>query len=222
MSAAVVVVSASVSAFGVVAAMVHSHRGLARYDFSWARWGANNASPTSTQVLKFVSLLGGYPTVVGLAVVVAAFESRRRVTGSVAPLLAAVVVGQFGLTNLIKFLVQRTRPDVSRLTGFAGSSFPSGHAAAAAASYAVFALVLGRRRSARTRALLAAGATSIAVTVAATRVLLGVHWLTDVVAGLFVGWTWFALLSIAFGGRVMRFGLPLAVAKERVQTTEQG
>ena len=36
--------------------------------------------------------------------------------------------------------------------------------------------------------------------------LLDVHWLTDVIAGLALGWAWFAVCSIAFGGRILRFG----------------
>ena len=38
--------------------------------------------------------------------------------------------------------------------------------------------------------------------IAATRVLLGVHWLSDVVAGLALGWAWFAVCAIAFDRRV--------------------
>ena len=110
--------------------------------------------------------------------------------------------------------MNRARPDLSQLTGFAGSSFPSGHSTAAAATYAAIALLLSRRRSPATRSLLAGGAVAIAVAVAASRVLLGVHWLTDVMAGLALGWAWFAACSIAFGGRLMRFGAPVVVAEQ--------
>ena len=41
----------------------------------------------------------------------------------------------------------------------------------------------------------------IAVAVAASRALLGVHWLTDVIGGLALGWGWFALVVLAFRTR---------------------
>jgi undecaprenyl-diphosphatase len=53
---------------------------------------------------------------------------------------------------------------------------------------------------------LAGLAAGIAVAVAASRVLLDVHWLSDVIAGLALGWAWFAICGIAFGGRILRFG----------------
>jgi undecaprenyl-diphosphatase len=89
-----------------------------------------------------------------------------------------------------------------------GPSFPSGHATAAAATWAAAALVLSRGASPRIRAALAGGAAAIAVAVACSRVFLGAHWMSDVVGGLALGWTWFALCAVAFGGRVLRLGEP--------------
>ena len=212
LTASLVAIVGSLSAIGTLAEMIRTNRGLATYDLFFARWGADHATSLSTQALKFASLLGGYPGVTLAALVVAGLEQRRHMGRSVPALLVGVVGGQFAVTNAIKYIVDRARPNIGQLTGYSGSSFPSGHAAAAAASFAVFAFLLGRRRSVRVKALLGGSAVALAVAVAATRVLLGVHWFTDVLAGLFVGWAWFSLVSIAFGGRVLRFGDPLDVA----------
>jgi membrane-associated phospholipid phosphatase len=123
-----------------------------------------------------------------------------------------VVAGQNVLANVVKVLVDRARPDIHPLAGFSGASFPSGHSAAAAATYAACALLIGRGGSPRVRAGLAGAAVAIAVAVAASRVLLDVHWFTDVLAGLALGWAWFALCAIAFGGRLLRFGAPVEIS----------
>jgi undecaprenyl-diphosphatase len=134
--------------------------------------------------------------------------------------LAIVVVGEWAINNGIKLLVRRHRPAVPHLVSAAGTSFPSGHSAAAAATWAAIALVIGRNWPRAARAALAAGATLIAVGVATSRALLGVHWLTDVIAGVALGWGWFILVAVAFGGRRMRFGRPAeAVAGEPLPAT---
>ena len=202
---------------GILLLMVRTETGVARFDLASARWGATHATVGSTDVLRRLSLLGGTAGVIFVAVVAGFVEYRRLPDRAVPVLLAATVLGQFALTNGIKEIVERARPDISQLTGFAGSSFPSGHASAAAATFAVVALLVGRRRSRSARAVIAGVAVAVAVIVAGTRVFLGVHWLTDVLAGLAVGWAWFALWSIAFGGRLLEFGAPADLA-ERVSS----
>ena len=85
-----------------------------------------------------------------------------------------------------------------------GPSFPSGHSATAAAFYAAAALIVGRTLRRPTRQIVVAAAVAIAVAVAASRVLLDLHWLSDVVGGLALGWAWFALSAVVFGGRLLR------------------
>jgi len=65
------------------------------------------------------------------------------------------------------------------------------------------------------RAILGGAAAGIAVAVACSRVFLGAHWTSDVIGGLLLGWTWFALCAVAFGGRVLRLGAPVQEASAR-------
>lgn len=164
-------------------------------------------------------MLGGTIVVVPIAVVVGAIEATRRKNAAVLGVIALAIGGQFVVANLIKLLVGRPRPAIHQLTGFAGSSFPSGHSAAAAVTYAVLALVLGRGRPRWVRNILAGVAVGLSVLVAGTRVMLGVHWFTDVLAGVTVGWAWLAVCSIAFGGRVLKFGAPIEAAEAVAATT---
>jgi undecaprenyl-diphosphatase len=201
-------------AIGTLLIMVRHNAGLARYDLTLARWGGDKATTGSTHFLRAFSQLGGTPVMIGVAALAALVEYGRTRTRTVWAFMTVVVLGQFMIVNLTKAIVNRARPDIHRLTGFSGASFPSGHAAAAAATFAAAALLIGRRRSRATKTLLAAGAAGIAVAVGVTRVLLGVHWMTDVIAGLAMGWAWFALSSVAFGGRVLTFGLPVEIAED--------
>jgi undecaprenyl-diphosphatase len=220
LTAAVVVIVLGFGAVGVLVAMVRTKRGFADFDLSAARFGATHATAVSTHVLRTVTQLGGAVVLVPAVVVLAIIEVWRQRTAAVAAFLTVAVGGQFLAADLTKTFVDRARPDISRLTGFSGTSFPSGHATAAAASFAAAALVLGRGRPRSVKAALAGVAVGMAAVIATSRVMLGVHWLTDVMAGLCLGWAWFALTSVAFGGRLLRFGAPVADAEAAADAIE--
>lgn len=215
LTTALVLALGAIVAVGALLLMVDHNALLARYDLSAARFGAHHATPWSTHVLRDLSQLGGTPVTIAVALVVAIVEYVRSRRQAVVWFVLTVVLGAVVIMNATKWIVDRPRPDIRQLTGFSGSSFPSGHATFAAATFAVAAFLLGRARPHGVKVALAAGAAGIAAAVATTRVMLGVHWLTDVLAGLAIGWGWFAVCSIAYGGRVLRFGQPVEVA-ERV------
>lgn len=211
--ASAVALVAGATTIGVLLWMVRARWGVADIDESAARWASEHATSRSTDVLRLVTDLGATTTVVVLALVVALVELRRARPGGVVAFLVLALAGQGVITNVVKHAVDRARPDIDPLGSYGGPSFPSGHSAAAAAAFAAFALVLGRRRGQRMRAWLFAAAGAAAGAVAATRVLLGVHWVTDVIAGVVLGWTWFACCAIAFGGRWLRYGAPVELAE---------
>jgi membrane-associated phospholipid phosphatase len=190
----------------VLTIVVRNTQDLAGIDSSVASWGDRRATDTSTDGLELVTDLGATWTVIVVGAVIALVDAVRTRSGWIVPFLLAVVLGDKLLTETIKHLVDRVRPDLNPIAATLGPSFPSGHSSTAAAFWAAAALVACRWYGRGGRALLVGLAVGIAVAVAASRVLLDVHWLTDVIAGLALGWAWFAACAVAFGGRVLRFG----------------
>jgi membrane-associated phospholipid phosphatase len=205
----------------LLAALVRSNDTLLDADAGIARWGNANAGHLSTRGLELVTQLGEAHTVLVLGVVLAVVETIRTRTAAVIGFLLVVTLGDSLVTNGVKELVNRARPTLNPIAHTLGPSFPSGHSSTAAAFYAAAALLLARRRSRRVRIALAATAVGIAVAVGASRVLLDVHWTSDVIAGLALGFGWFALCTIAFGGRLLRFGAPAEKAA-RVEAARAG
>jgi undecaprenyl-diphosphatase len=207
---------------GVLVYMVRSQTGLVQLDRGVEHWSDPRMTPFSIATLGTLTGFGGTITVVALGVATAAYAVWRWRSRAIPLFLAIVIGGQLLLADLIKGAVQRTRPDLRPLAHFSGPSFPSGHTTAAAATFAAIAIVLGRDGSTGRRMLLAGSAVALAVAVACSRVFLGVHWVTDVIGGLVLGWTWVALVAIAFGGRVMRFAAPVKAAVAPEPTTLGG
>jgi len=145
-------------------------------------------------------------------VVVGTIEMIRVPSRWIPVFLLVVTIGDSAVTNTIKGIIDRARPAIDPAAASLGPSFPSGHSSTAAAFYAALALLAWRRRGPGARRLLAALAVGIAVAVACSRVMLDLHWLSDVIAGLALGWAWFAVCAIAFGGPLLRFGRPVEQA----------
>ena len=202
---------------GALAYLVRGNAHLLAIDRGVADWGHRHASAVSMHVLNDITQLGSIYTIIALCIALAVAETIRERSVWVIPFIAVVIGGEELLTTTVKQLIDRVRPALNPAAATLGPSFPSGHSATAAAFYAAAALLLGRWRARPARAVLAGLAVGIAVAVAASRVLLDVHWLSDVIAGLALGWAWFAVCGIAFGGRILRFGATAETAA-RVMT----
>jgi undecaprenyl-diphosphatase len=147
-------------------------------------------SPWMDAVMLGFTFLGSFPAVAAVVVAVAIWRVRSRDRRSAVALVLVVAVTE--LLNLgLKEIFQRPRPSLfQEIATLHSYSFPSGHAMASAAVYGSVAAVLARAYPARRRAILL-GASSLVLLIGLSRVYLGVHWITDVLAG------WAAGASIA-------------------------
>jgi undecaprenyl-diphosphatase len=154
--------------------------------------------------MKAVTWLGSWVAVLVAAGLVLLLVLRRRLP--VGFLLLAVVAwaGTQGGTTLAKNVVQRPRPPEDlRLVSAHGWSWPSGHTATATLVFAVLATVVWMlNTSVGLRVLAVMGSILVAVAVAFSRVELGVHWTTDVLASVVFATAWLVALEMIFGAVV--------------------
>ena len=194
---------------GVIALLVRRVAAIQHVDNSVAAWGYDHRSPLSTSGLKAITELGNIRLVIGFAIVLVIVDAFRRRNWWSFLFLLTVLAGMEASMLVVKDIVGRVRPTLDPAAATLGPSFPSGHSATAAAFYAAAALIIGRALWRPARQVVIAGAIGIAVAVAASRVLLDLHWLSDVVGGLALGWAWFGLCAVVFGGRLL---VPTAAA----------
>jgi membrane-associated phospholipid phosphatase len=171
-------------------------------DASIAAWCKQHVSGAAISIMRFVTQLGSTVGILGVAAAVIITEQRRGWGRGVRRYVLVTVGGEILLTNVAKSVFDRDRPQLLQLVRIASSSFPSGHTLGAAATWSTYAYLLGRGRSVSVKVGLFAGAGTIAGAVAASRVALGVHWVTDVLAGLSLGWGWAAGTALLFRGHL--------------------
>jgi len=110
--------------------------------------------------------------------------------------LAVTCGGGFLLNGALKETFQRARPDVGAEFHARSWSFPSAHAMDSLIVYGLFAYWLARRFPHARRAIYA-GAGALVLLIGYARIYLGVHYLSDVIAGFSVGFLW---LSVCITG----------------------
>ncbi len=175
--------------FVVVAVQVAETGWTTGADATTLRWFVEHRNGTATACARAITDLGSPVGVVALAVIVSGALTWRRRSAVPAVFVLGAVGFAAGASTLTKYVVARERPPaVLHLTAESDFSFPSGHTTGTTAlvGTVLVVLVLTRPGYART-AVASVCAAGIVATVAATRLYLGVHWLTDVVGGAVLG-----------------------------------
>src|SRR3954447_26323841 len=167
------------------------------FDDNVSRWVADTVPGWIEQVARVVTWLGG---AIGAGMVTAValvllWRGNRRPD---ALFLAGAVGGIAVLVHVLKAVYERARPDLGSVIALPHSySFPSGHAATAVVLYGALGILLAERASSRRRAAgWLVGAALLALAIGMSRVVLNVHFVSDVAAGFAVGLAWLCCCAI--------------------------
>lgn len=147
-------------------------------------------SPLLLNVFGWITMLGNSIVVAGIGGVTSILLIRSGVYRVYALGLVTSLIGAAGTGYVMKMLVARPRPDglIPSVTE-TSFSFPSGHATAAVALYGFLAYVLCKRYPSQ-KPLIVSGTALIVIAVGFSRLYLGVHFPSDVLAGYLLGGLW--------------------------------
>ena len=208
------------AAFVLLTVTVARSPSVDAFDQTLHSWVAERRQPWLTTVALWVTS-SGTSTVVGVVVALVALATARgswarRIAAAVAA--PAILMAGVGVRLWLSDVIARPRPPVTDWAGYAsGYAYPSGHTAASALAAGLLLWLLSTTGH-RLRRVFSAVAIVWALGVGATRVYLGVHWPTDVLAGwLFAAaWvtTWVAISAAARSPRWTWSGPPLRPSTE--------
>jgi undecaprenyl-diphosphatase len=158
-------------------------------------------------IMRGFTFLGSPFAVIPLALGVIVWAVRKRETRAAAAFAIVMVMTEV-LNVLLKHTFERARPTLfQEIETLHSYSFPSGHAMAAAAIYGMMGVVLSRLAP-RRRRLLVIGLPALIFMVGTSRIYLGVHWPSDVLAGFAAG------AFIVLAGAITLDGIPHAGAAQ--------
>lgn len=161
------------------------------FDEAFLQWIGSHRADTVTAVMLDITALGTSSVVMMIVAIAALFLWLNQHRQS-ALLLIFTTFGGIILNNLLKLGFARPRPDViTWVTQAKLSSFPSGHAMSATIVYGTVAYLAARlQRTHASRVAVMATALVVIFLIAISRLYLGVHYPSDVLAGIVVGIAW--------------------------------
>lgn len=167
---------------------------LAGIDHGVALWFHAHLTPTFVSVLRGITEFGSSEWVALVLSIAVLFFVFKRWWPSLLMTVVAIPGGML-LNEWVKILVHRHRPFIDGwYVDWSGYSFASGHTIGATLLYGQLALfIIPLIKGRRGRVLVFSAATFVIVLVGFSRIALGAHYLTDVLAGIFLGTSWLTL-----------------------------
>lgn len=153
--------------------------------------------PGMNTFMELITYIGNWQSIVIICLLLLIFEKTRKTYGI--PVAAAAIIST-AINKVMKVIIERPRPDAAdMLIHEGGFSFPSGHATTAAAVAMIIAYLLYKNMKNRKLALLYGVLLNVlCIAIAVSRVYLGVHHASDVVAGWCLGASVFCAVSLYF------------------------
>lgn len=145
-------------------------------------------TPFFNDFFSYGTHIGGGPAVILITLLAGTYLLRTRSIAVLTGFFVAIC-GSIATTEILKLLVQRTRPGAPfPLIAETSYSFPSAHATAAVALYGFLAYIILRRTSSRLASIcIGTGTALIILFIGLSRLYLGVHYATDVIGGFIIG-----------------------------------
>jgi membrane-associated phospholipid phosphatase len=162
------------------------------FDTSFLLWLHQFANPILDKAMVTITQLGNPSVVIPVAIITLGVlvGSRQR---SAALLFAIACLGSAILNTGLKLVFIKPRPELwHRLIVETSYSYPSGHALGSMVLYGMIAYLLSQRYPKFSNMIYVAAAGLIS-TICFSRLYLGVHWLTDIIAGLGIGFLWLVI-----------------------------
>jgi undecaprenyl-diphosphatase len=187
------IVLVAVYAFLAIAEDITNNEPIVRFDTIIVNAIHTNVSPSLVELMRLISLAGSeIPTV--LTVLMVLYCLRQKAWYELL-LIVTAVGGAHIMNGLLKLGFQRNRPTFTDPIGaVVGFSFPSGHAMGAMAFYGLMAYLSAKERRSRwDRIAIVVLMGIVVLLVGFSRVYLGAHYPSDVVAGYAAGLAWLAL-----------------------------